>query len=162
MLDRERRRKLMDKETMIKLLYLCLGADAPGETTVEFRADTHGTVGITIRDHVSADYCIEKGSYSRVFDHGKAIWAHGIRKTTLYEVIKDLEDMQMLNFEPPLEPPERDDQERINRLYDMREAEIRMGAFLEEYEGLFPDEIKNFLQDVRERVWEAEDEIEED
>lgn len=39
----------------------------------------------------------------------------------------------MLNIEPPLEPPERDDQERINRLYD-----------------------------VRERVWEAEDEIEED
>lgn len=68
----------------------------------------------------------------------------------------------MLNIEPPLEPPERDDQERINRLYDMREAETRMGAFLEEYEGLFPDEIKNFLQDVRERVWEAEDEIEED
>lgn len=33
----------------------------------------------------------------------------------------------MLNIEPPLEPPERDDQERINRLYDMREAEIRMG-----------------------------------
>lgn len=162
MLDRERRRKLMDKETMIKLLYLCLGADAPGETEVEFRANTNGTVGITIRDHVSDDYCIEKGSYTRVFSHGKAIWAHGIRKTTLYEVIKDLEDMQMLNIEPPLEPPERDDQERINRLYDMREAEIRMGAFLEEYEGLFPDEVKNFLQDVRERVWEAEDEIEED
>lgn len=36
------------------------------------------------------------------------------------------------------------------------------GAFLEEYEGLFPDEVKNFFQDVRERVWEAEDEIEED
>lgn len=68
----------------------------------------------------------------------------------------------MLNIEPPLEPPERKDQERINRLYDMREAEIRIGAFLEEYEELFPDEIKNFLQDVRERVWEAEDEIEED
>lgn len=63
----------------------------------------------------------------------------------------------MLNIEPPLEPPERDDQERINRLYDMREAEIRMGTFLEEYEELFPDEIKNFLQDVRERVWEAEE-----
>ena len=75
MLDRERRRKLMDKETMIKLLYLCLGADAPGETTVEFRADTHGTVSITIRDLVSDDYCIEKGSYTRVFSHGKAIWA---------------------------------------------------------------------------------------
>lgn len=68
----------------------------------------------------------------------------------------------MLNIEPPLEPPEREDQERINRQYDMREAEIRMGAFLEEYEELFPDEIKNFLQDVRERVWDAEDDLEED
>lgn len=169
MLDQERRRKLMDKETMIKLLYLCLGADTPGETTVEFRADTDGTVGITIRDYVGDDYCIEKDSYTRgVFGNGKAIWIHGTqtrlgaRQTTLYEVIKDLEDMQMLNIEPPLEPPEREDQERINRLYDMREAEIHIGAFLEEYEGLFPDEIKNFLQDVRERVWEAEDDLEED
>lgn len=67
----------------------------------------------------------------------------------------------MLNIEPPLEPPERDDQERINRLYDMREAEIRMGAFLEEYEGLFPDEIKNFLEDVRTAVFEYEQEDEE-
>lgn len=66
----------------------------------------------------------------------------------------------MLNIEPPLEPPERDDQERINRLYDMREAEIRIGAFLKEYEELFPDEIKNFLRDVRERVWEVEDDLE--
>lgn len=68
----------------------------------------------------------------------------------------------MLNIEPPLEPPERDDQERINRLYDMREAEIDIGLYLEDYTDLFPQEIKNFLQDVRERVWEAEDEIEED
>lgn len=68
----------------------------------------------------------------------------------------------MLNIEPPLEPPERDGQERINRLYDMREAEIRIEAFLEEYDELFPNEVKNFLQDVRERVWEAEDEMEED
>lgn len=68
----------------------------------------------------------------------------------------------MLNIEPPLEPPERDNQERINRLYDMREAELRIEAFLEEYEELFPNEIKNFLEDVRERVWEAEDEMEED
>lgn len=67
----------------------------------------------------------------------------------------------MLNIEPPLEPPERDDQERINRLYDMREAEISMGAFLEEYEGLLPDEIKNFLEDVRTAVWEYEQEDEE-
>lgn len=66
----------------------------------------------------------------------------------------------MLNIEPPLEPPERDDQERINRLYDMREAEIDIGLYLEDYTDLFPQEIKNFLRDVRERVWEYEEDLE--
>lgn len=67
----------------------------------------------------------------------------------------------MLNIEPPLEPPERDDQERINRLYDMREAEIDIGLYLEDYTDLFPQEIKNFLEDVRTAVWEYEQEDEE-
>lgn len=67
----------------------------------------------------------------------------------------------MLNIEPPLEPPERDDQERINRLYDMREAEIDIGMYLEDYTDLFPQEIKNFLEDVRTAVWEYEQEDEE-
>lgn len=67
----------------------------------------------------------------------------------------------MLNIEPPLEPPERDDQERINRLYDMREAEIDIGLYLEDYTDLFPQEIKNFLKDVRTAVWEYEQEDEE-
>lgn len=44
----------------------------------------------------------------------------------------------MLNIEPPLEPPERDDQERINRLYDMREAEIRMGGVPRGVRGTVP------------------------
>lgn len=67
----------------------------------------------------------------------------------------------MLNIEPPLEPPERDDQERINRLYDMREAENAIGLYLEDYTDLFPKEIKNFLEDVRTAVWEYEQEDEE-
>lgn len=67
----------------------------------------------------------------------------------------------MLNIEPPLEPPERDDQERINRLYDMREAEIDIGMYLEDYTDLFPQEIKNFLEGVRTAVWEYEQEDEE-
>lgn len=67
----------------------------------------------------------------------------------------------MLNIEPPLEPPERDDQERINRLYDMREAENAIGLYLEDYTDLFPQEIKNFLEDVRTAVWEHEQEDEE-
>ena len=67
----------------------------------------------------------------------------------------------MLNIEPPLEPPERDDQERINRLHDMREAEIDIGLYLEDYTDLFPQEIKNFLEDVRTAVWEYGQEDEE-
>ena len=67
----------------------------------------------------------------------------------------------MLNIEPPLEPPERDDQERINRLYDMREAENAIGLYLEDYTDLFPQGIKNFLEDLRTAVWEYGQEDEE-
>lgn len=66
----------------------------------------------------------------------------------------------MLNIEPPLEPPERDDQERISRLYDMREAEIDIGLYLEDYTDLFPQEIKNFLEELRTAVWRREQEEE--
>ena len=63
--------------------------------------------------------------------------------------------------ERALEPPERADQSRINRLYDMREAEIAIGLYLEDYTDLFPQEIKNFLEDVRTAVWEYGQEDEE-
>ena len=54
--------------------------------------------------------------------------------------------------EPPIEPPERKDQARINYLHDMQDAEFEIGAFLEEYKKIFPEEIKNFLLDLRMRV----------
>lgn len=57
-----------------------------------------------------------------------------------------------------LEPPERKDQERINRLYDMREAETAIGLWLEDYTHLFPQEIKNFLIDLRMAVHDEEEE----
>lgn len=63
--------------------------------------------------------------------------------------------------ERAMEPPEREDQSRINRLYDMREAEIGIGAYLEEYTNLFPNEIKNFLDDLRMAVYDFEQEDEE-
>ena len=53
---------------------------------------------------------------------------------------------------PRIEPPERKDQARINYLHDMQDAEFEIGAFLEEYKKLFPEEIKNFLLDLRMRV----------
>lgn len=60
--------------------------------------------------------------------------------------------------ERALEPPERADQSRINRLYDMREAEIAIGLYLEDYTDLFPQEIKSFLDDLRMAVYDEEEE----
>ena len=63
--------------------------------------------------------------------------------------------------ERALEPPERADQERLNRLQDMREAETAIGLYLEDYTDLFPDEIKSFLNDLRMAVYDYEQECEE-
>lgn len=54
--------------------------------------------------------------------------------------------------DPPLTPPERKDQIRINYLADLADAELRINAFLEEFIDLFPDEIKSFLMNVKIRV----------
>ena len=62
--------------------------------------------------------------------------------------------------ERALEPSERADQERLNRLQDMREAETAIGLYLEDYTDLFPQEIESFLEDVRMAVWEYEQEDE--
>ena len=51
--------------------------------------------------------------------------------------------------DPALEPPERKDQAAINRYSEMLEAEQNISAFLEEYKGMFRDEIKVFLIDLR-------------
>ena len=63
--------------------------------------------------------------------------------------------------ERALEPPERADQERLNRLQDMREAEIAIGLYLEDYTDLFPQEIESFLDDLRMAVYDFEQEDEE-
>ena len=62
--------------------------------------------------------------------------------------------------ERALEPPERADQNRINKLQDMREAETAIGLHLENYKHLFSIEIKNFLLDLRIAVQEFEQEDE--
>ena len=59
-----------------------------------------------------------------------------------------------------MEPPDRADQSRINRLYDMREAEIAIGLYLEDYKHLFSIEIKNFLLDLLIAVQDFEQEDE--
>ena len=63
--------------------------------------------------------------------------------------------------ERALEPPERADQERLNRLQDMREAENAIGLYLEDYKDLFSQEIENFLDDLRMAVYDFEQEDEE-
>ena len=63
--------------------------------------------------------------------------------------------------ERALEPPERADQERLNKLQDMREAETAIGLYLEDYTDLFPQEIKSFLNDLRMAVCDFEQEDEE-
>lgn len=60
-----------------------------------------------------------------------------------------------------LEPPERADQDRLNKLQDMRDAEIAIGLYLEDYTDLFPQEIKSFLDDLRMAVYDYEQEDEE-
>lgn len=59
--------------------------------------------------------------------------------------------------ERALEPPERPDQERLNRLQDMREAETAIGLYLEDYKHLFSSEIKDFLLDLRIAVQDYEE-----
>ena len=63
--------------------------------------------------------------------------------------------------ERALEPPERADQERLNKLQDMREAETAIGLYLEDYTDLFPQEIESFLDDLRMAVYDCEQEDEE-
>lgn len=63
--------------------------------------------------------------------------------------------------ERALEPPERADQNRLNKLQDMREAETAIGLYLEDYTDLFPQEIESFLDDLRMAVYDFEQENEE-
>ena len=51
--------------------------------------------------------------------------------------------------ERALEPPEREDQNRLNKLQDMREAETAIGLYLEDYKHLFSIEIKNLRLQCR-------------
>lgn len=60
-----------------------------------------------------------------------------------------------------LEPIEREDQEQLNKLQDMREAETAIGLYLEDYKHLFSSEIEDFLLDLRIAVQDYEQEDEE-
>lgn len=62
-----------------------------------------------------------------------------------------------VNPELRTEPEETREQEKINRIWEMHEAETAIGSFLEDYKHLFPNEIRSFLVDIRMAVSDMED-----
>lgn len=62
----------------------------------------------------------------------------------------------LINPELRTEPEENPEQEKINRIWEMHEAETAIGSFLEDYKHLFPNEIRNFMVDIRMAVSDME------
>lgn len=63
----------------------------------------------------------------------------------------------LINPTPRTEPEENPEQEKINRIWEMHEAETAIEAFLDDYKHLFPNEIRSFLVDIRMAVSDMED-----
>ena len=63
----------------------------------------------------------------------------------------------LINPELRTEPEENPEQEKINRIWEMHEAETAIGSFLEDYKHLFPNEIRSFMVDIRMAVSDMED-----
>ena len=62
----------------------------------------------------------------------------------------------LINPTPRTEPEENPEQEKINRIWEMHEAETAIGSFLEDYKPLFPNEIRDFLINVKMAVSDME------
>lgn len=63
----------------------------------------------------------------------------------------------LINPELRTEPEENPEQEKINQIWEMHEAETAIEAFLDDYKHLFPNEIRNFMVDIRVAVSDMED-----
>lgn len=63
----------------------------------------------------------------------------------------------LINPELRTEPEENPEQEKINQIWEMHEAETAIESFLEDYKHLFPNEIRSFLVDIRMAVSDMED-----
>ena len=61
-----------------------------------------------------------------------------------------------VNPELRTEPEKNPEQAKINQIWEMHEAETAIGAFLEDYKHLFPNEIRNFMVDIRMAVSDME------
>lgn len=62
-----------------------------------------------------------------------------------------------VNSELRTEPEDNPEQEKINQIWEMHEAETAIESFLEDYKHLFPNEIRSFLVDIRMAVSDMED-----
>ena len=62
----------------------------------------------------------------------------------------------LINPELRTEPEENPEQEKINQIWEMHEAETAIGSFLEDYKHLFPNEIRDFLLNIRMAVSDME------
>lgn len=85
----------MDRETMHRLLDLCIGVDDLDETrTVEFSAYSENSmVCINIfRGYMWRWETVD--SYMCFEVNGECVWHHGLQETTLDKVIEVLEEMQ--------------------------------------------------------------------
>ena len=63
----------------------------------------------------------------------------------------------LINPELRTEPEDNPEQEKINQIWEMHEAETAIESFLEDYKHLFPNEIRSFLVDIRMAVSDMED-----
>ena len=62
----------------------------------------------------------------------------------------------LINPELRTEPEENPEQEKINRIWEMHEADTAIEAFLDDYKHLFPNEIRDFLINIRMAVSDME------
>lgn len=85
----------MDRETMHRLLDLCIGVDdLDGTRMVEFSTySNNGTVCINVF-HGYMEKWENVDSYRRLVINGESVWFHGLQETTLDKVIEVLEEMQ--------------------------------------------------------------------
>ena len=68
----------------------------------------------------------------------------------------------LINPTPRTEPEENPEQEKINQIWEMHEAETAIGSFLEDYKHLFPNEIRDFMVDIIMAVSDMEAEDDDD
>lgn len=85
----------MDRETMHRLLDLCIGVDDLDETrTVEFSAYSENSMVCINVFHGYMWRWETVDSYMCFEVNGECVWHHGLQETTLDKVIEVLEEMQ--------------------------------------------------------------------